>query len=204
MENYILKSDETVLYRGSVVVMPDGKSEAKNVKKGDLLLTNFNIVIITQTKKLLKTVTDVEVYRTSDVKTYDESVQVIRRKSVVDVYLKTGELFLDFKKEKEAKLFCDKALRLISGESKFVRSVKKVKKEIKETDEALDINIEEAVVNSAKMAAAITVGVATVPGVGKKTKILGKIAETLLGENRKNNPKELPEAQSETNEGNEE
>ena len=141
MENYILKSDETVLYRGSVVVMPDGKSEAKNVKKADLLLTNFSIVIITQTKKLLKTVTEVEVYRTADVKTYDESVQVIRRKAVVDVYLKTGELFFDFKKEKEAKLFCDKALRLISGESKLVRSVKKVKKEIKETDEALDINI---------------------------------------------------------------
>ena len=198
MENYILENDETVLYRGSVVVMPDGKSEAKNVKKGDLLLTNFNIVIITQTKKLLKTVTDVEVYRTSDVKTYDESVQVIRRKSVVDVYLKTGELFLDFKKEKEAKLFCDKALRLISGESKFVRSVKKVKKEIKETDEALDINIEGAVVNSAKMAAAITVGVATVPGVGKKTKILGKIAETLLGEKQKNKTESLPEAKSET------
>ena len=198
MENYILKSDETVLYRGSVVVMPDGKSEAKNVKRGDLLLTNFNIVIITQTKKLLKTVTDVEVYRTSDVKTYDESVQVIRRKAVVDMYLKTGELFLDFKKEKEAKLFCDKALRLISGESKLVRSVKKVKKEIRETDEALDINIEGAVVNSAKMAAAITVGVATVPGVGKKTKILGKIAETLLGEKNKNKTEALPEAQNET------
>ena len=198
MENYILKSDETVLYRGSVVVMPDGKNDAKNVKKGDLLLTNFNIVIITQTKKLLKKVTDIEVYSTSEVKTYDESVQVIRRKSVVDVYLKTGELFLDFQKEKEAKVFCDKALRLISGESKFVRSVKKVKKEIKETDEALDINIEEAVVNSAKMAAAITVGVATVPGVGKKTKILGKIAETLLGEKQKNKTESLPEAKSET------
>jgi len=203
MENYILKSDETVLYRGEVIVMPDGKSDAKNAKKGDLLLTNFNIVIITRTKKLLKTVTDVEIYSTSEVKTYDESVQVIRHKTIVDVYLKTGELFLDFKREKEARLFCDKALRLISGESKLVRSVKKVKKEIRETDEALDINIEGAVVKGAKFAANVTVGVASLDGAGKKAKFLGKIAETFINTKKSGKVQEISKSENDANENSE-
>ena len=37
----------------------------------------------------------------------------------------------------------DTALKLISGGSKFVRTVKKIKNEIEETNEKLDINIQQ-------------------------------------------------------------
>ena len=116
MENYTLKENETVLYRGEAIVLPDGKSTGRNAKPYDVWLTNLNIVIFIQQKKLLKTVIEPAVYSVSDVKIYDETLQIIRRKSVVDVYLKSGELFLDFEKDKEAKCFCDKALWLASGE----------------------------------------------------------------------------------------
>ena len=56
MENYILKSDETVLYRGSVVVMPDGKSEAKNVKKADLLLIDLDTPMMVADHNLLSNI----------------------------------------------------------------------------------------------------------------------------------------------------
>lgn len=59
----------------------------------------------------------------------------------MDIYFKSGELFLEFEKEKEAKEFCERALKLVSGYSKFVRSVKRVKKSINETNEALDIDM---------------------------------------------------------------
>ncbi len=191
MENYNLKENETVLYRGCVTVIPDGKE--KNVPKSDFWLTNLNIVIITETKKLLRSVTHVETYSVKDVKIYDEKVQVIRRKNIVDIYMKTGELFLNFDKEKEAKLFCDTALRLISGESKFVRSVKRVKKEIHETDEALNINIAGMAAKSTEFVATATIGIASVSGAGKKTKIFGKIAETFLNGKKKSESSSISE-----------
>lgn len=200
MENYNLKENETVLYRGSAIIMPDGKSDDKNAKISDIWLTNLNIVIFTKVKKMFKTVTEVESFSVSDVKIYDESAQVIRRKSIVDVYLKTGELFLDFEKEKEAKLFSDKALRLISGESKFVRSVKKVRKEIKETDEALDTNIEGVIAAGVELATDITIGVASVEGAGKKIKMLGKVAESIVKMKNKSKQQALLEANIEQKE----
>ena len=178
MENYILKENETVLYRGNATIMPDGKG-GKNAKQCDVWLTNLNIVLMVQKKKLLKTLTEVETYSVADVKKYNDSVQVIRRKSVVDIYLNTGEIFLGFGKEKEAKLFTDKALRLISGENKVVRSVKKVRKEVSETNEALDIDIVDKAKKGVKLttgfAAEAAIEVAKIEGVGKKAKILGAI-----------------------------
>ena len=128
-------------------------------------------------------------------------MQVIRRKSIVDVYMKTGELFLDFEKEKEAKLFCDKALKLISGESKFVRSVKKVRKEIRETDEALDTNIEGLVSAGIEIAANVTMDIAKIEGASKKTKVLGIVAEKIKEAKNKNKVASLPEAHVEQEEG---
>ena len=46
MENYILKENETILFRGEATILPDGKIGDKNAKKADVLLTNFSIVLI--------------------------------------------------------------------------------------------------------------------------------------------------------------
>ena len=202
MENYTLKENETVLYRGTAIIMPDGKNNGKDTRKCDLWLTNLSIVIFTQKRKLMKTVTEVESYDVADVKIYNDSVQVIRRKSAVDVYLRTGELFIDFEKEKEAKSFCDKALRLISGESKFVRAVKKGRKEINETNEALDIDVASVAAKGVKTVAKVASGAAALEGAGKKAKFFGMIGDLILNKPKNGDLQSLPEGKENTQEEN--
>lgn len=194
MENYTLKENETVLYRGEAIVLPDGKSTGRNAKPYDVWLTNLNIVIFVPEKKMFKTLIEPEIYSIEDVKVYDESIQIIRRKSVVDVYLKNGEIFLDFKKEKEAKSFCDKALKLASGESKFVRAVKRGRKEIKETNEALDVDMVDLTAKSVKFGAKVATRVASLDGASKTSKIFGAIGEVILGKTKDNEHNTLPPA----------
>lgn len=192
MENYVLKENETVLYRHAVFVLPISKKRDEMIPESELWLTNLNIVICTPKKKLLRTVFETEVYSVADVKRYDERVQVINRGKIVDIYLKDKELFLDFKKSGEAKLFSDIALRLMSGESKFVRGVKRVRKEIRETDEALEIDTIGIAKVTAEIAADIAIGVASLPGAGKKVKTIGVMADKLLNSKNKIKPKEIP------------
>ena len=193
MEKYVLKENETVLYRHEVFVLPISKKRDKTIPESELWLTNLNIVICTPKKKLLRTIFETEVYSVTDVKRYDERVQVINRGKIVDIYLKVKELFLDFKKSREAKLFSDIALRLISGESKFVRGVKKVRKEIRETDYALEINTIEIATSAVTMAVDVAIGVASLPSAGKKAKTIGVIADKLLNRKNKIKPQEIPE-----------
>ena len=197
MENYVLKENETVLYRHEVFVLPISKKRDKTISESELWLTNLNIVICTPKKKLLRTIFETEVYSVTDVKLYDERVQVIRRGKIVDIYLKEKELFLGFKRAGDAKLFTDTALRLISGESKFVRGVKRARKEIRETDEALDINIEGMVTSTAAAVADVAIGVASLDGAGKKAKTIGVIADRLLNSKKKTKAKEIPPSNSE-------
>ena len=193
MEQYILKENEVILHRSSAVLLSNGRKTVDDAPKTDLWLTNLSIVLFAQKRKLFKTVTEVEVHNVSDVKVYNENVQVIRRKSMVDVFLTSGELFLDFGDEKEAKDFCDKAQRLISGESKFVRKVKSVKKAIKETDEALDIDIEGAATTGLGLAANMI-------SPNGKMGALTKIAGALMKKDRKEEKQRLADtAESEKN-----
>lgn len=200
MNNYTLQENETILFRGSCALMPNSKKNEKNDESNDIILTNINIVLFVKHKKFLKTVEDVQIFNVSDVKTYDETVQIIRRKSIVDIYLKECELFLDFFKEKYAKEFCDKALKLISGYSKFVRGVKKTQKAVKETNEALDIDIVGIAKSGAEIACevALTSGASTTAKGGMKlTKAIAKVMHRRIG--KKENPG-LIEAQTEQDE----
>lgn len=185
MENYTLKQDETVLFRSEITLLQNGKRESNSKPpRADLLLTNLYIVLIKRTKRIFSEIVTTEIYDVNDVKIYDESVQILRNKAFVDIYTKKGEIFIEFDKEKLAKTFCDKAIRLISGYSKLVRAVKKTQKAINETNEALDINI----MNGAKAvgAAAVTAAevVANMPGAGKKTKAIGFITSALFGKRK--------------------
>ena len=191
MENYILQENETILFRGTAVLMPNGKAP-KDPEESDVLLTNLNIVFISKIKKLFKTVSEVAAYSVNDVKIYDEAVQIIRRKNIVDIYLKQGEIFADFKKEKYAKEFCDKALKLITGYSKFVRSVKKTQKVINETNEALDIDVVEIAKNAAIFTCETTSTVASLSEASKKQKI-GTIADKILSKMKKKDVEMLPD-----------
>ena len=175
MENYNLQANETVLFKGEVQLV-----SGKRKSKAELLLTNLNFVFIEKIKKFLSTMVDVETYDVKDVKLYDEKYQIIRNKKQVDVYFLTGEKFIEFSSVKTAKEFTDVALKLVSGYSKLVRGVKKVQKSINETNEALDIDVVNIVKKTAVVAGNVAIDVAAGPGAGKKTKTIGKIAESIL------------------------
>lgn len=185
MKNYTLKENEVVLFKGMVAILSDWKEE-KNAElyNTELLLTNYNIVLSTEIKKLFSSVLKQKIYAIDDVKVYDETVQIIRKKQSVDIYLTSEEVFLRFEKEKQAKEFSDKAIKQRDGNSKFVRSVKKTRKVIKETNEALDIDIVEMAKTTAAVACDVAVSVGTVKGVGTGTKVMAAFAGTLRGKSK--------------------
>lgn len=173
MNNYTLSPNETILYKGPVIDCIDGDytNDSKR-KEAELILTNENIVLIKTTKKLFREVTDAEIISVSDVKVYDDTVQVIRDKKNVNVYALNAEKFLVFNKEKDAKEFTDKALKLISGNSKFVRGVKKIQKSVSETEDALDVDITGTAKQVGK---AVVDAAAEAPNV--KIRFIGKVAQ---------------------------
>ena len=128
---YKLKENENVIFRGSAMFFSDYKRAEENAKSCDVMLTNLNIVITYQKKKLFRTVTKSSVFKTEDVKIYDDTIQIIRQAADVDIYFKKSEVYLTFEEE-IAKDFSDKALTLISGNSKFVRAIKKAQKVVNE------------------------------------------------------------------------
>ncbi len=204
MQNYVLKSDETVLYRGSVELLKDGKKDPK-VKKTtwELLLTNYNIVVTSTTKKMWSEIVENIEHSVSDIKVYKGSKQIIRKGINVEIYLTSGELFLEFPNSKEAKDFTLKALRLASGNSQFVRGVKKVQSEIKETNEALDIDVVDIAKKAAVVTGNVVVEVAKASPVGSATSKFGIVAKVLLGGKKKETspqieaPKESDESEKE-------
>lgn len=186
MKEYELSANEVILFKGMVAIVSDWKNE-KNVTeyKTQLMLTNFNVVLITEVKKLFSRILDKKIYSIKDIKVYDETVQVVRRKNLVDVYLATGELFLKFGKEKNAKEFCDKAVKLKDGNSKFVRSVKKTQKAIKETNEALNIDMVEIAKGTAAFACEVVSTVGGMKGASTVTKGFAGVANLIGGKLKK-------------------
>ena len=177
MKNYELKEDEVVLFKGMVCLLSDWKDKKECVYNTELLLTNYNVVLTTKIRKLISSIEEQRVYCIEDIKVYDQSVQVIRKKKMVDMYFLSAEVFLVFEKEKSAKEFCDKTIKLRDGNSKFVRSVKKAQKAIGETNEALDIDMVEIAKKTGALACDIVSGLGTVNGAGKTVKGVAKIAE---------------------------
>ena len=169
MKSYVLSEEEVFLFKGMVAQFYDWKEESSaNTYSTELLLTNLNIVLSTDDS------TAPQIYPAEQIKIYDEKFQIIRKKATVEIYLKSGELYLKFEQEKDARAFCDKSLRLRSGNSKFVRSVKKAQKAIKETNEALDIDIGKIVKTTASVACEIA---ATYSGnIESGKKLAGKVA----------------------------
>ena len=178
MEHYQLENNEVILYRGNVFLLLDGKTKTtKSLKKEEiyLILTNLHIVIDKTTQKFLTKKVDTIVYDTQTIKKYNDIPQIIQKGAFVDVYLLGVELFLRFPNKQQATQFNNAALRLLTGHSKLVRGVKKGQKAIKETEEALNIDITDA----AKTAAYVAVEMAT-GSTGKKINTIGTFAKNFL------------------------
>jgi len=180
MKHYVLQKDETVLLRKSVQRLREGKKVGQYAATdAEVLLTNLHIVVSENRRAMLSATVETEVYDVHDVKVYDDTVQVIREKRRVSVYLNAAELFLEFEREQAAKEFCDREHKLISGYSKLVRAVKKTQKTITETNEALDIDIVGAVKTTVAVAGEITVAVASASGTSK-ARMLGGVVDKLI------------------------
>ena len=82
MKNYQLKNDEVILYRGSVMVLPNGKKEKvsklKNVEQ-ELILTNTDFVFETRIKKVFQKEEIVtEVYSIEQIKIYQDAPHILQ------------------------------------------------------------------------------------------------------------------------------
>ena len=200
MKNHTLRSDETILFHSEVTLLNEGKrvGEPKPIL-AELLLTNYYIVISYNKKSLFMTTTETETYEAKSIKIYDDTVQALRNKKRVDVYLQETELFFEFDKEKDAKLFVDKYQKLITGNSKFVRAVKKTQKTINETNDALGIDVVAVAKGTVSLAAEATMAATVISG-GKKAKMLGAVIGTMFkkkGGNELSAPKEKTEEKTE-------
>ena len=180
MEHYTLQEDEVILYHGIVSLLPDGKKQKTSQNKKtevESILTNLNFVFITKVKQLLKKeMVNVETYSISEVKFYRDNPHIIKKGKVVELYLKSCEKFIEFPNTKETKTFSDTALRLVSGKSKFVRSVKNAQKEIQETNEALNIDIVDIASKAGTIAANVAIEASGAKNATRATKLLGMIA----------------------------
>ena len=195
MENYQLKADEVILYKGKVNVLPDGKPEKQSAFKTtetEIVLTNYNIVLSVVVNKLFRKSMDTFVYEVSTIKTYQEVPQVLQKGAYVDIYLTAKELFLQFPNKKQATSFINAALRLLTGFSKLVRGVKKTQKAVKETEDALGVDITGTAKTVVSVAADMAITASGASTAKKGTKAIGFIAKAFKGKEKEKEPKQLP------------
>ena len=164
MKNYELSVDEVVLYKGNVIPL-DTKGETQ------LILTNLNIVFITERKKFLaKDEIDVEVYPVDDIKIYKNIPQVkVENDNIVEIYLTRTEKELQFLNNDETKKFFREVKNLLIPKTKFEKCVEKVKDTIQIVDETLGIDsvdmVKSAVKDGRAKSMCKTIGNGVVAGV---------------------------------------
>ena len=142
MEYYRLRLDETVLYEGTVIKVEKlGIESFSTSSVSELLLTNKNIVLTIRTKRIFqKDLIDVEVIPLSEIKVFDEIPQIKQHRTHVEIYLLSGELYLDFALGLEASKFYQGIMQAITGKSLVTRGAEKVKSGIGLVDDTLGIN----------------------------------------------------------------
>lgn len=157
MENYELEQDEVVLYKGKVS-LPQLKGET------ELILTNYNFVLITKQKKLFsKEKLFVETYPVVEIKFYKGVPQVLKKGHLVELYFLNDETEFTFESGSECRKFVNVSMNLLTNKNLFERSVDKIKSSISIVDNSLGIN------SKSIAETAIKNGV-----IGKTTNVLGK------------------------------
>ena len=181
MEKYLLKQDEVVLYKGNTAFQDTFKPKRVKNYNTELCLTNLNVILTTGTKKFLsKEEIDVEVYGIDTIKMYNDTPQVIKKNDIVEIYFLNQQKCLQFPNKKEGKEFVEQVIKLVSGKSKFVREVLKVKKAIENTAKAIDIDVGKIAKGATQVGLKTAVGMAKTSKSGKVTQWVGNIAKHLL------------------------
>lgn len=136
MNEYKLKSDESVLFKGNGSI--EGiKGSAK------IQLTNYNIVLDISAKKNLfsKADTSVLVYPINKIKVYKNEPQVKAKGYKVEIYLEDEQITLSFISKVEAQKFILKAKELITGKTIQSRGIGKIKDTLDMVDDTLGIDV---------------------------------------------------------------
>lgn len=135
MKNYKLREDEVVLYKGRAYRNTKGR------KMAELLLTNLFFVLEEENNSLVGEInTEIFVYPIEEIKIYKNKPQVIRKDTLIEVYAKGGEEYLEFLSKAEAKKFVDKAWEEITNKTKTQRRIDKVKETVDYVDETFGID----------------------------------------------------------------
>lgn len=170
MPEYVLSSNESVLYKGPVIVTTLKRS-------AELLLTNLNLIIQFSIKKGIFSKAEKEFicYPIQEIKIYDEKPQVIQKGNTVEVYFSSEFLTLQFNSILEISKFKMAIMKLLTGKSMQARGADKVKGAINTLDDALGIDT----VHTVKDALENGIMGTLVGGFGKKHKGINSVKNTL-------------------------
>lgn len=139
MENYKLRADEVVLYKGKVSLKG---------KKGstELILTNINLVLINKYTPLFRKeeVTVLE-HPVNTIKMYEGVPQVKTKDTTAEIYLLEKEIEVDFNSRMELHQFTNVVVKLLTGDDAVHRGAKKVKDSIALVDDTLGIDTVQTV-----------------------------------------------------------
>ena len=121
MEEYVLASNEIVLYEGECFYLSDLKTKCK------IILTNFNVVLESLKRKLFKTeIEEIKTYKVTNVKIYLNEPQIKLNDTTVVFYFVNEVLSLFFGDKKEAKKFYSKIMELTTGKTGLKRGLEKI------------------------------------------------------------------------------
>ena len=136
MDNYSLKSNESLLFKANAY---DGI---------EVLLTNFNLVLVKRTKKIFsKEHTIINIYPIEQIKKYNGIPQIKKRSTSVEVFLTSCEIKVNFTSLKDTHKFVNTAFELLTGKSFSTRGAEKVKNTINLVDNTLGIHTVDTVKN---------------------------------------------------------
>lgn len=157
MKNYDLEQDEVVLYKGKISI-------PKQKGINELILTNYNFVLITTQKKLFtKEQVEVNTYPINEIKFYKGIPQVLKKGHLIELYFLNDEVEFTFESGNECRRFVNAALNLLTNKTLFERGAEKVKNTISIIDNSLGIDSKNIAGNALKN------GV-----VGKTTTVIGR------------------------------
>lgn len=166
MENYKLKPEEVVFYKGDVTLKG---------KKGrtELIFTNLNLVLINKYKKLFsKEEITISEYPVHEIKMYEGVPQIKAKGSLVEIYMKETEIEIEFESRMETHKFINATNKFLTGETTVQKGAKKVKDAIGIVDDTLGINTVQATGNVIKngIVGNITGAIGKIGGIFKKKK----------------------------------
>ena len=133
MVNYELRSDEVVLFEGSV--------SSKNYKGSILLTLTSNKLVFEREKGLFKKERElIDIIALDTVKIYNDSVQIKQKGDTVEIQTINANITLIFSGMLEARRFVGKIVDAITGTTLAKRSSEKIKDAFSMVDDTLGLD----------------------------------------------------------------